>query len=175
MHRNALLPALALLLAGCGGAPESAKPAATSAEATRVPLDFAARRDQAERTNAWAAMPEPQRQAVREAQMAFTALPADQQQALQARFDAQDANDQRGWLLGPDIGATWPQLQPLLGTVPEDERAALLRVLRAMPPAQLQALGRIAWRTPPAARELLRRQLIAAPRPAEWLQAQAER
>ena len=177
MRREVWIPCFAAaVLAACGGSPDPAKTTAT-ADATGAPSDVAARRDEGERTNAWAAMPESQRQSIREAQNAFAALPADQQQALRAQFDALDANDQHGWLLGPGIGAVWPQLQPLLGTVPEDEREPLLRVLRAMSPLQLQALGRIAWRTPPAARELVRRQLIATPEGSRdaWLQAQSDR
>ena len=176
MSRKVLPAVLLVLVAACSGPAERA-PQATTPGAAPDPIYVPARRDSAERQAAWTAMPESQRQAVREAQAAFMALPADQQQALRTQFDAQDANDQHGWLLGPELGAAWPQLQPLIGTVPEDERAPLLRLLRTMPPAQLRELGRIAWRTPPAARDLVRRQLIATPESgrAAWLQAQAER
>ncbi|KAF1688865.1 DUF3619 family protein, partial [Pseudoxanthomonas koreensis] len=97
--------------------------------------------------------------------------PASQAQ-LRARFAALDAMERRGWLLGPALGADFFALQPLLGFVPEDERAPLLAVLRTLTPAQRARLGELAQRTPPAGREALRRELLATP-PAQrgaWLE-----
>ncbi len=88
--------------------------------------------------------------------------PARQAQ-LRARFATLDAMERRGWLLGPALGADFFALQPLLGFVPEHERAPLLAALRSMTPEQRARLGELARRTPPAEREALRRELLATP------------
>ena len=120
-------------------------------------LDIDRERDQRERQLAWQQMDAVQRQRVRDAAAAFAALPAAEQAGLRADFARLDRSEQRGWLLGPDIGAAWPQLSPLFSFVPEDERAPLLAILRDLDGNQLEMLGRIAWRTPPEQRDALRR------------------
>lgn len=116
-----------------------------------------------ERWDAWQRMPAAERGAVRAAIVAFDALPAAGRQALRDEFMAQSTDLQRGWLLGPTLGAHWPRLQPLLQQVPAGERDSLLARLHAMDGDELDALGEIALRTPPQAREALRRQLVSAP------------
>jgi hypothetical protein len=105
-------------------------------------------------------LPVAEQQAVRDALAAFDALPGDDRSALRDAFAAQPGDAQRGWLLGPDLGARWPQLEPLLQQVPAEEREPLLARLHAMDAAALDALGVLAQRTPPQARAALRRQVI---------------
>jgi hypothetical protein len=113
-----------------------------------------------ERWDAWQRLPAAERDAVRHALAEFAALPADARQPLRDGFAAQPGDLQRGWLLGPTLGARWPQLQPLLQQVPADEREPLLARLHAMDAAALDALGEVARRTPPQSREALRRRLL---------------
>jgi hypothetical protein len=117
-----------------------------------------------ERWEAWQRLPVAERHAVRAALAAFAALPAEERQALRAEFAALPGDLQRGWLLGPTLGARWPLLQPLLQQVPADEREPLLARLHAMDPAALDAFAAIARRTPPQARDALRREVAGLPR-----------
>ena len=117
-----------------------------------------------ERWETWQRLPAPERDAVRAALAAFAALPAKERQALREDYAALPGDLQRGWLLGPTLGARWPLLQPLLQQVPADEREPLLAHLHAMDPAALDAFGAIARRTPPQARDTLRRELAGLPR-----------
>lgn len=116
-----------------------------------------------ERWDAWQRLPARERDAVRAALAGFAMLPADARQALRDEYAALPTDLQRGWLLGPTLGARWPLLQPLLQQVPADEREPLLAHLHAMDPAALDAFGEIARRTPPQARDALRRKLAGLP------------
>jgi hypothetical protein len=116
-----------------------------------------------ERWDAWQRLPAPERDAVRAALASFAALPAAERQALRDEYAALPGDLQRGWLLGPTLGARWHLLQPLMQQVPADEREPLLAHLHAMDPAALDALGEIARRTPPQARDALRRKLAGLP------------
>ena len=80
---------------------------------------------------------------------------------------------QRGWLLGPVLGADYPKLQPLIAQLPESQHAPLLRVLRALAPTERNDLAMLAQRTPPQERADLLRALIstAGASRAAWLQA----
>ncbi|MGN6113707.1 MAG: DUF3106 domain-containing protein, partial [Luteimonas sp.] len=82
-------------------------------------------------------------------------------QALRDAFSAQPGDLQRGWLLGPSLGAAWPRLEPLLQQVPARERDPLLARLRGMDGAGLDALAMLAQRTPPQEREALRQRLLS--------------
>lgn len=181
--RLALVLAL-VLSAGAQGQP------ATGAGPQRIaalsPADRAALERRAE---AWEALPEPMRRERREAWLAWRDLPVDErarmraardaylalpvaeQQALRARFDALDAGMRRGWLLGPVLGADWPQLHALFAQVGTDEREALLDALRALPAQARADLGVLAQRTPPQERADLRAALMAQPpgQRAAWL------
>lgn len=140
-----------------------------------LPLDV--RRERRESWLAWKALPADQRMQVRAAALAFAAQPAARQQALRAQFAQQDGSVQRGWLLGPTLGASFASLQPLLLQVPDGERKALLDALQALTPAERIDLGVLAQRTPPQQRDDLRRALLSTAREqrAHWLQAQLER
>lgn len=161
------------MVAGCQRTPPPM--AETSAGQQRIDIDR--QRDQRERQSAWLQLDEAQRQRIRDAATAFAALPVDEQSRFRAEFAQLDRAEQRGWLLGPQIGASWPQLSPLLSYVPEDERAPLLRILHEMNSDELAMLGRIAWRTPPERRDALRKQLIDVPAAtrAAWLGQVSER
>lgn len=90
-------------------------------------------------------------------------LAPEQQQAWRVRFDALDRSEQRGWLLGPDLGADYARLQPLLAQVPAAEQAPLLRALRELTAVQRADLAVLVQRTPPQERPQLRRELLATP------------
>ena len=180
-----LVPLLVLALA----ATVQAQPATGPGPARIAALSPADRAALERRAEAWEALPEPMRRARRDAWLAWRALPADErarmrdareaylalpvaeQQALRARFDALDAGIRRGWLLGPVLGADWPQLHALFAQVDPDERDALLDALRALPPQARADLGVLAQRTPPQERAALRAALMAQPpaQRADWL------
>lgn len=125
-----------------------------------------------EHWQAWQAMPVDRQALLRYAAREFAALPADEREALRAEFDALPANERRGWLLGPVLGAEWIGLEPLFMQVPAREREPLLEVLHQMPPVQLRDLATLAQRTPPQEREALRQALLAtrADARAQWLE-----
>lgn len=134
-------------------------------------LPAAERAARRERAWAWRLLPPGERARVLAALERFHARPPAEQQALRARFDALDARERRGWLLGPELGADYAALQPLLAQVPAAEHAPLLRTLRAMGREERAMLAVLAQRTPPQGRDALRRRLIALPPPrhAAWL------
>lgn len=124
-----------------------------------------------ERYQAWQALPADEQVRVRAAARRYAGLPAQEQQELRSRFDALDRSERRGWLLGPELGADYAALQPLLAQVPPDEHEGLLRVLRAMTPPQRHDLSVLVQRTPPQERALLRSELVstAAANRNDWL------
>jgi len=124
-----------------------------------------------ERFRAWQALSAAEQARVRAAARQFATLAPDRRQALRAQFDALDRSERRGWLLGPDVGADYPALQPLLAQVPVTEHAGLLRVLRAMDSRQRRDLAVLVQRTPPQERPRLRRELVstAAANREKWL------
>lgn len=172
-ERACLFVLAVIVMAGCQRAPEPAPQAETNQQA----INRVHERDQRERQSAWLQLDEAQRQRIRDAATAFAALPADEQSRFRAEFAQLDRAEQRGWLLGPQVGALWPQLSPLLSYVPEDERAPLLRILHDMNADELTMLGRIAWRTPPEQRDALRKELMNVPAAnrAAWLAQASER
>ena len=149
--------AMAAIAAGCRRTPAPDQAVAAG------PGSDARQRDARESESAWLQLDEAQRQRVRDAAMAFGALPTDEQSRLRAEFARLDRSEQRGWLLGPQIGALWPQLSPLFSYVDEDARAPLLHILHDMNAEELAMLGRIAWRTPPEQRDALLKEVIAVP------------
>lgn len=114
-----------------------------------------------ERYAAWQALPADERTLAQAAAARYAALPPEQQQALRARFDALDGSLQRGWLLGPILGADYAALQPLLAQLPQEQHEPMLRVLRELSPQQRKDLAVLVQRTPPQARDALRRELLA--------------
>lgn len=134
-------------------------------------LPHAERGERRERWQAWRELPAGERAALRASALRFAALAPDEQAALRARFDALDASLRHGWLLGPDLGADYPRLHPLVAQVPPDARAALLEALRGLDAQAREDLAVLASRTPPQARAELRVELLASP-PAQrgrWL------
>lgn len=130
-----------------------------------------------ERYRAWQALPAAERSQLRRAAAGYRSLPAERQQALRAQFDALDSSEQRGWMLGPVLGADYPALQPLLAQLPASEHAPLLQVLRAMTPVQRRDLAVLVQRTPPQGRAQLRRELVstAAGNRDKWLWGRLDR
>lgn len=135
----------------------------------------AARGEQRERYLAWRALEPAAHSQIADAARALAALPAEQQEGLRTRFIAQDGSAQRGWLLGPVLGASYPKLQPLIAQLPLEHHAALLGVLRRLSPGESADLARLAQRTPPQERATLLRALLstAESNRAAWLQARA--
>lgn len=138
---------------------------------------IAQQRERRIRWQAWQALPDVERARAQQAADGFAALPADQQQALRERYQALDASEQRGWQLGPTLGAVYPKLHALFAQVPIDQRDAALAALRAMGEDERGTLAVLAQRTPPQERDALRRRWLSLPEPqrAAWLQAQAGR
>jgi hypothetical protein len=136
-------------------------------------LPLAEREDRRARYAAWRGLDSVQQARLRTAAEAFAALPVAEQAALRARFDTLDAMQQRGWRLGPALGADWPRLQPLFAFVPPDERVASLSLLRQLDAEQRDDLAALAQRLPPQDREAFRRDLLAVPteQRGAWLRA----
>jgi hypothetical protein len=135
------------------------------------------RRARRERFARWHALDPAERAQVSAASMAWGLLPLEERRALHARFAALDLGTQRGWLLGPALGADYPRLQPLLAQVPAAQHAPLLAALRGMTPQERADLGLLAQRVPPQGRDELRRGLVSTSEAnrAAWLQQQLAR
>ncbi|WP_413975582.1 DUF3106 domain-containing protein [Stenotrophomonas acidaminiphila] len=182
---------LPLLLALLPAAPSLATPAALPAvpvaqtdTATPGPdprahwpaLAPARQRELRARYAAWRALPESERQRVRRAAADMAALPPAEREALRNRFVALDRLHRDGWRLGPQLGAHYPKLQPLLGYLPEHQRAPMLALLYQLDATQLAQLGMLSQRTPPQERDALRERLLALPpaQRADWLRQSTE-
>jgi hypothetical protein len=61
------------------------------------------------------------------------------------------------------MGRDWPRVAPLFAFVPEDQRAALLALLRSADAEDIDALERLAQITPPEERDALRLDLLRVP------------
>lgn len=168
--------------AGSGSAgTRPAEDVAADARARLERLDGAARERLEARRRRWDALPPAERGAYRERWLAWQSLPpaeqrllrveaerharlsVEEQAELRARFDALDASDRRGWLLGPDLGADYPRLHPLIAQVPAEARDVLLDTLRGLDAQARDDLAVLAVRTPPEARAELRIELLATP------------
>lgn len=127
-----------------------------------------------ERWQTWQALSPAERRRLSAAAVRHTQRSPDEQAALRARFDALDASIRRGWLLGPDLGADYPRLHPLIAQVPDDVRAPLLAALRGLDAQARDDLAVLAVRTPPQARAGLRVELLATPpeQRGPWLRRQ---
>lgn len=125
----------------------------------------------------WMALDAQTRARLSQAAATLSTLPPAQRQAMQARFEALDQTDQAGWRLGPDLGADYAKLHPLLAFMPEAERQPLLAALRQMTAPQRADLAVLAQRTPPQERDALRQDLIAttAQDRDRWLQERLRR
>lgn len=129
------------------------------------------------RYRAWQDLPNYDRARVRAAASGYAQLPMDEREELRAQFAALDESEQRGWLLGPELGADYPALQPLLAQVPANEHEALLTALREMDSRQRRDLAVLVQRTAPHDRDQLRRELVstAAENRGQWLRARLGR
>lgn len=126
-------------------------------------LPITERGTQRERYLAWRALGAIEQAQVSAAAATFASLPEAQQQAVRQQFTALDASTQRGWLLGPDLGADYPKLHPLLAQLPAEQHTPLLVALRVMGAAERADLARLAQRLPPQQRADLLRGLLATP------------
>ncbi|MCK6232326.1 DUF3106 domain-containing protein [Stenotrophomonas indicatrix] len=155
--------------------PSAAPTAAPTAAAAFAQLDPAQQRQRRSDYAAWRALPEGERERIRQAAARFAALPADQQQRLRAQFQAQDQAFREGWRLGPQLGAEFPKLHGLFGFVPPQQRDAVLAVLRQLSPPQLAQLALVAQRTPPQERDSVRSAFLTVPAAERdtWLKRQA--
>ncbi|MFT4255396.1 MAG: hypothetical protein QM599_00280 [Pseudoxanthomonas sp.] len=133
--------------------------------------------DHAARLQAWRQLDENERAHLRTAAAQLAALPPSQQRALHARFDQLDVTAQRGWRLGPALGAQYAELHPLLAYVPPEQVVPLRVALKAFDTAQRTELAALTQRTPPQERDALRRELLSIPPPqrSAWLAQRARR
>lgn len=111
---------------------------------------------------AWQSLSADERVRVRRVAARLAALAPAQQQALRDGFEKLPADQRQDWWLGPEIGRGFAQLRPLFAFVPEDERTALLALLRDLSPEARADLALLARRLPANQRESLRRDLVAA-------------
>ncbi|WP_286070064.1 DUF3106 domain-containing protein [Stenotrophomonas sp. 57] len=153
----------------------SAAPAPPAAPTSFAQLDAPQQRQRRADYAAWRALPESERERIRQAAARFNALPTDQQQRLRQQFQAQDQAFREGWRLGPQLGLEFPKLHGLFGFVPPEQREAALAVLRQLSPAQLAQLTLVAQRTPPQERDAVRGAFLAVPAAERdtWLKRQA--
>ncbi|WP_115529054.1 MULTISPECIES: DUF3106 domain-containing protein [Xanthomonas] len=155
----------------------AAAPSAAQQRARWAALTPAQQADLRARYAAWKDLTATDRVVLRQARERLHSLPEDQQRALRTQFSAMDRLHRDGWRLGSQVGAFYPQLQPLIGYVPVDQRERLLAVLRSLDAGQLEQLAVLAQRTPPQDRDGLRDALLAeapATRSA-WLKRQLAR
>ncbi|MFZ5658069.1 MAG: DUF3106 domain-containing protein [Pseudomonadota bacterium] len=140
-------------------------------------LPLVERRRRREAWSAWRMLTADERMRLRGEAARLAALAPGKRAALRQRFASLDATTQRGWMLGPALGADYARLQPLLAHAPAAQHAALLRSLRAMTPLQRADLAVLVQRTPPADRDRLRRELVSTSdaNRAAWLQLSLER
>ena len=139
-------------------------------------LPRAVQAERREQWQAWRALPREQQARLRSAATAFAALPEGERRLWHERYIALDRSEQRGWMLGPTLGADYMRLQPLLAQVPAAQREPLLALLRTMTPAERSDLAVLAQRVAPQQRDVLRRGLLAtnAGNRAAWLQLRLE-
>ena len=139
-------------------------------------LPPAVQAERREQWQAWRALPGAQRARLRSAATTFAALSESERRLLHERYAALDRSEQRGWMLGPALGADYMHLQPLLAQVPAAQREPLLGVLRVMTPAERSDLAVLTQRVAPQQRDALRRDLLAtnAGNRAAWLQLRLE-
>lgn len=155
--------------------PSTAVAPAPTAATAFAELDPAEQRQRRSDYAAWRALPEGERERVRQAAARFAALPPEQQARLRNQFLAQDQAFREGWRLGPQLGAEFPKLHGLFGFVPPQQRDAALALLRQLSPSQLAQLALVAQRTPPQQRDSVRSALLAVPAAERdaWLKRQA--
>lgn len=129
------------------------------------------RREQRGRYDAWLALEANDRARLRQAAQQFAALPIEEQTRLRTQFEHLDVMAQRGWGLGPELGADWPRLQPLFAYVPPAQRGQVRLALKQLDAAARDDLAALAQRLPPQSRDGFRREFlkVAPPQRAAWL------
>ncbi|MDM7554467.1 DUF3106 domain-containing protein [Xanthomonas fragariae] len=157
--------------------PTPATPSAAQQHARWDALTPAQQAELRARYAAWNGLTATDRVVLRQARERLHALPEDQQRALRTQFTAMDRLHRDGWRLGSQLGAFYPQLQPLIGYVPAAQRDSMLAVLRSLDAGQLEQLAVLAQRTPPQDRDALRDAFLAeAPATRSiWLKRQLAR
>ena len=135
-------------------------------------LPPAVQAERREQWQAWRALPSEQQARLRRTAIVLAALSESDRRLLHERYAALDRSEQRGWMLGPALGADYMHLQPLLAQVPAAQREPLLAVLRLMTPGERSDLAVLTQRVAPQQRDALRRDLLAtnAGNRAAWLQ-----
>lgn len=141
----------------------------------RLPHDHAGA--QRERYFALQALDGVDRALLRESGELFESLPDQVRRGLRERFAELTVTEQRGWLLGPRLGANYAELSSLLLQVSPEQRQPLLDVLRVMTPEERADLAVLAYRTPAQERDALRRALLETTHAnrAAWLRLRLER
>ena len=149
-------------------------PASTAAPAGFAQLDPQQQRQRRADYAARRALPEAERERIRQAAARFNALPADQQQRMRQQFRTGPGVPRR-MAAGPAAGPGVPKLHGLFGFVPPEQRESALAVLRQLSPAQLAQLTLVAQRTPPQERDAVRSAFLAVPAAERdsWLKRQA--
>jgi hypothetical protein len=112
---------------------------------------------------AWQRLSAPDQHRVRLSAAAFAQLPLERQQALRAAFSRLPPEQQQAWWLGPGLAPDVIAAGGLFAFVPESERAALLDVVRDLPPSSRMQLAQLSVRMNAPQLAALRRELIAAP------------
>lgn len=122
----------------------------------------------------WNALPEDQRQQLRQSAKRFAALPLKEKTAFCQRFAAMDAMQRHGWRLGPRVGRYYMQLLPLIGFVSEDDQTALRNLLLHLSDQELVRLVAIVAHTPAVELDALRQRLLTLPSQdlSAWLEHQ---
>ncbi len=160
--------------------PPAAQPDETEALARRARLwdrlPAAIRGERRGAWQAWRALTADERVALRAIDARFRLLPPERQQVLRADFEKLSFDARNGWRLGPQLGRDWPRVAALFGFLDADEREPVLRLLREAPPADIDALARLAQSTPPEERAALRHELLAQPaaQRGAWLQSRLQ-
>jgi hypothetical protein len=111
---------------------------------------------------AWQRLPAADQRRVRLSAAAFASLPVERQQALRAAFEQLPPEQQQVWWLGPSLAPDVIAVGGLFAFVPESDRAALLDVVRDLPPASRMQLAQLTVRMNAPQLAALRRDLIAA-------------
>ena len=113
-----------------------------------------------ERFDAWEHLDEATRRAVLHSRERLAKMPPEVRAGWRARFDALSPEDRLLYRFDPPTRAAMDLAGQLFPFVPAEEHAATLALLRALTPAQVDALRRELRRLPPNRRDAFRVQLL---------------
>ncbi len=113
-----------------------------------------------ERFDAWEHLDEPTRRAALEAAAQLAQMPTEVQAAWRARFDALTPEERQRYRFDPPTRAAMDLAGQLFPFVPAEEHADTLALLRALTPAQVEALRHELRRLPPNRRDAFRVRLL---------------